>query len=61
MEQLEQVNSILMDTLWRTRGEWNRPRVLDEVTKSFGEVIQDMEEAGQEFADSSWEVHGRRA
>lgn len=60
VEQLEQVNSILMDTLWRTRGEWHRPKVLDEVTKSFGDVIQDMEEAGQEFADSSWEVHGKR-
>ena len=44
----------MMDTIWRTRGEWDRVKVLDEVTLAFGDVVRDMEEAGQEFAESSW-------
>ena len=43
-----------MDHIWRTRGDWDRGAVLEGVTKAFGEVIRDMEEAGQEFAESSW-------
>jgi len=54
VEQLEQVNSILMDTLWKTRGEWDRGRVLDKVASAFNAVMEDMQEAGQEFGPSSW-------
>lgn len=54
IEQLEQVNSVLMETLWQTRGEWDRTKVLDSVGKSFNEVMQEMSDAGQEFGPSSW-------
>ena len=58
VEQLEQVNSVLMDHIWQSRGEYDRGAVLEGVTKAFGEVIRDMEEAGQEFAESSWGAKG---
>jgi len=54
VEQLEQVNSVLMDTLWQTRGEWDRGKVLSQVSKAFNDVMLDMQESGQEFAPSSW-------
>lgn len=54
VEQLEQVNSVLMDTLWRTRGEWDRGKVLEQVSLAFNEVMEDMAESGQEFAPVSW-------
>lgn len=57
VEQLEQVNSVLMDTVWRTRQEWNRSRVALLVGEAFNKVLEDMEECGWEFGPSSW---GRR-
>lgn len=54
VEQLEQVNSVLMDTLWKTRGEWDRGRVLEELSEAFNEVMADMAESGQDFAPASW-------
>ncbi|KAK5052586.1 hypothetical protein LTR84_002451 [Exophiala bonariae] len=54
VEQLEQVNSVLMDTLWQTRGEWDRGKVLAEVGKAFNNVMTDMQESGQDFGPSSW-------
>ena len=54
VEQLEQVNSALMDVIWRTRGEWNRKEVAKEVGKSFNHVVADMKEVQQEFLPSSW-------
>jgi ATPase family AAA domain-containing protein 2 len=57
VEQLEQVNSVLMDTVWRTRQEWNRSRVALWVGEAFNKVLEDMEECGWEFGPSSW---GRR-
>lgn len=57
VEQLEQVNSVLMDTVWRTRYEWNRSRVAICVAETFNRVLEDMEECGWEFGPSSW---GRR-
>ncbi len=58
VEQLEQVNSVLMDTVWRTRQEWNRSQVAVRVAETFNRVLEDMEECGWEFGPSSW---GRRA
>ena len=43
-----------METLWQTRGEWDRGKVLDAVAKAFNDVMHDMSEAGQEFGPSSW-------
>ncbi|EXJ88161.1 hypothetical protein A1O1_05089 [Capronia coronata CBS 617.96] len=54
VEQLEQVNSVLMDTLWRTRGEWDRGKVLEQVSAAFNDVMQDMADTGQEFGPVSW-------
>jgi hypothetical protein len=54
IEQMEQVNSVVMDTLWQTRGEWDRSKVLNEMVGGFNAVIKDMQVAGQEFGPSSW-------
>ncbi|KIX01800.1 uncharacterized protein Z518_09527 [Rhinocladiella mackenziei CBS 650.93] len=54
VEQLEQVNSVLMDTLWKTRGSWDRAAVLVQVSDAFNDVLSDMADAGQEFAPGSW-------
>jgi ATPase family AAA domain-containing protein 2 len=54
VEQLEQVNSVLMDTVWRTRQEWNRSRVALCVGEAFNKVLEDMEECGWELGPSSW-------
>ena len=53
IEQLEQVNSMLMDTLWTTRGEWDRNKVLEKVAGVFNETLEDM--GGEQWlGDSSW-------
>lgn len=54
VEQLEQVNSVLMDTLWQTRAQWDRGKVLEELSVKFNEVIDDMRKSGQEFEPGSW-------
>lgn len=43
VEQLEQVNSALMDTIWRNRGQWNRNYVIHNVTVAFNDIIKDIE------------------
>lgn len=43
IEQLEQISRELMSEIWRTRGEYNRMRVLSSVTKIFNETINDIE------------------
>lgn len=54
VEQLEQVNSVLMDVVWKTKGQWNRNVVADQVATAFNEVMQDMEDY-QDFGPSSWQ------
>ena len=54
VEQLEQVNSVLMDTLWRTRGEWDRSVVMERIAEAFYEVLKDMEGVGQDLGEMSW-------
>jgi hypothetical protein len=44
VEQLEQINRELMDTLWHERGNYNRTSVATTVMKAFNEVIRDIEE-----------------
>lgn len=58
VEQLEQVNSVLMDILWKTRGEWDRRLVLQTLVEGFNEVLEDMKGAGQSFGELSWEGIG---
>lgn len=57
VEQLEQIYSALMDTIWRTRGEWNRVKVTQEVGGVLEDVLQDMRSC-QEFSATSMELEG---
>ncbi|SPO00510.1 related to 26S proteasome subunit YTA7 [Cephalotrichum gorgonifer] len=43
IEQLEQINRELMEEIWRTRGEWNRMKVLKNLTNVFNDTITDIE------------------
>lgn len=62
VEQLEQVNASLMDTLWRTRDVWDRREVLRALVGAFDAVMADMRDMGQVFADLSWnEPRGSRS
>ncbi|KAJ5732049.1 hypothetical protein N7493_003530 [Penicillium malachiteum] len=42
IEQLEQVNTHLMDFVWHARGEWDRTRVAQGVSETFHEVLDDI-------------------
>jgi SpoVK/Ycf46/Vps4 family AAA+-type ATPase len=52
VEQLEQVNTSLMDYVWHMRGEWNRTVVADGLGKTYNAVLEDMQ-AMQEIGDIS--------
>lgn len=43
VEQLEQINAALMDTVWQHRGQWNRTNVTTRVAEAFNAVITDIE------------------
>ncbi|RFU81342.1 hypothetical protein TARUN_859 [Trichoderma arundinaceum] len=43
IEQLEQVNREMMDEIWRSRHEWNRMKVLHNLTTVFNDTIGDIE------------------
>ncbi|KAJ5782224.1 ATPase AAA-type core [Penicillium paradoxum] len=43
VEQLEQINTSLMDYLWHKRGEWNRTFVADGLGKTYNAVLEDMQ------------------
>lgn len=44
IEQLEQINRELMETLWKMRGEYNRNKVAAALVAVFNETITDIEE-----------------
>ena len=44
VEQLEQIHSAMMSEIWRTRGEWDRAKVIDDVARCFEEVYEDIQE-----------------
>lgn len=44
VEQLEQINTNLMDYVWRMRGEWNRTHVAAGIAQTFNAVLEDMQE-----------------
>ncbi|KAL8842676.1 MAG: hypothetical protein Q9170_000451 [Blastenia crenularia] len=54
VEQMEQVYSVLMDRIWKTRGEWDRVKVTKDVHQTFEECTRDMEEC-QQFQKESQE------
>ncbi|KPM34063.1 Tat-binding 7 [Neonectria ditissima] len=43
IEQLEQINRELMDKIWRTRSEWNRMKVVGDITGVFNDTIGEIE------------------
>ena len=43
VEQLEQINSAMMDSIWKQRGEWNRTKTGTEVVLVFNAVMEDIE------------------
>lgn len=43
VEQLEQLNTSLMDFVWQKRGEWNRTTVARGVTDTFNAVLEDIQ------------------
>jgi SpoVK/Ycf46/Vps4 family AAA+-type ATPase len=43
VEQLEQINTALMDFLWHTRSEWNRSKVAAGIQNAFNDVLEDMQ------------------
>lgn len=58
VEQLEQINSNLMDYVWQTRGEWNRTHVVAGIVQTFNAVLEDMLEM-QEIGPISQETKER--
>ncbi|KAJ4286269.1 TAT-binding protein-like protein 7, AAA ATPase [Kalmusia sp. IMI 367209] len=44
LEQLEQINATLMETIWQDRKEWNRNKVIHNVLKAFNNIITDIEQ-----------------
>ena len=52
VEQLEQINTSLMDCVWKMRGEWNRTRVAYSLIEEFNNVLEDMQSL-QEFGPVS--------
>ena len=52
VEQLEQINRELMETLWKLRGEWNRNVVAAKLVEVFNVTIKDIE-AMQEVLKAS--------
>ncbi|KAL3475340.1 AAA-domain-containing protein [Aspergillus californicus] len=43
VEQLEQINTALMDCLWHSRGDWNRSKVAAGIQNTFNDILEDMQ------------------
>lgn len=43
VEQLEQINTSLMDYVWRMRAQWNRTQVATGITETFNTVLEDIQ------------------
>ena len=59
LEQLEQINAKLMDTIWQHRREYNRNKVINAVADAFNEIIGDIEDM-QKILKQSQELVGER-
>jgi hypothetical protein len=44
VEQLEQIYSVLMNEIWRTRGEWDRTKVIAGCKDVFLDTMEDIRE-----------------
>ncbi|KAI9658483.1 MAG: hypothetical protein M1831_003921 [Alyxoria varia] len=61
VEQVEQINAVLMDVVWRKRGEWNRDNVLSAVADAFNRTIKDVEEMQKILPNSQNSGSGRKS
>ena len=61
VEQLEQINAVLMDVVWRKRGEWNRDNVLSAVADAFNRTIKDVEEMQKILPNTQSSGAGRKS
>jgi hypothetical protein len=52
VEQLEQIMSALMTTIWDGRGKWNRNTLIDSLKETFNNIVADIE-AIQSILDAS--------
>ncbi|KAF3004238.1 hypothetical protein E8E13_007437 [Curvularia kusanoi] len=52
LEQLEQINAALMDTIWQHRREYNRNKVITAVAGAFNVIIEDIETMQKILAQS---------
>lgn len=60
VEQLEQIHTYLMDSIWKKRGEWDRTKVANLVKDLFYEVLQDMQ-SNQLFSSMSQQTREQLA
>lgn len=66
LEQLEQINATLMETIWEDRREWNRNKAMHHVGEAFNRIIRDIEEMqklqrqSQEEADEEYRSQAAR-
>jgi hypothetical protein len=44
VEQLEQVNSAIMDAIWKQRGDWDRVKVTRSISTVFNDIVNEIEE-----------------
>lgn len=58
LEQLEQINAALMDSIWKHRAEWNRNIVLHKVMDAFNEIIADIQTMQKIMRSSQEEMEG---
>ncbi|KAF1965102.1 AAA-domain-containing protein [Bimuria novae-zelandiae CBS 107.79] len=56
LEQLEQINAALMETVWEDRREWNRNKTMHRITEAFNAIITDINET-QKLQRQSQEEH----
>ncbi len=61
LEQLEQINAALMDSIWKHRADYNRNVVLQHVKDAFNVIIQDIQHMQQILKSSQEEEEAQNA
>jgi SpoVK/Ycf46/Vps4 family AAA+-type ATPase len=59
LEQLEQINAKLMDTIWQHRREYNRNKVITAVADAFNDIIKDIQRMQKILKQSQEQVAER--
>jgi hypothetical protein len=68
VEQLEQIMSVLMSTIWAGRGKWNRNSLVESLEVAFNNIVKDIEHmqevldasAGRGEVEREWIMHQER-